>query len=366
MYKSISVFPKSAFAVFIVILLTVGVQGQTSSETKSLGEIARENRERRATSPKASSDKSSRFAELAAEMSSNSEDEYTDKARQLLAKSDFDGLERMASLARGGKSRFPGGVWKLYTFYQAVGAPADEMQAAALKRWAKERPQSVTAQVALAQMYLTIGEKARGSGYADTVSEEGWRVEGQSTDQALTVLKQAASLNEKCPYWYAAMMLVATSQGWSKAKTRALVDESIANEPDFYHVYRLYANYLQPKWYGEPGESVQFAKDISQRLGGDEGEFVYFEIATLLGCNTCGDFSNLPLLSWPRIKEGHAALERLYGTSKLKQNRFAFLAFAYHDKEAAGEAFKSIGDEWEPKVWGRQSTFQSAKQWALQ
>jgi hypothetical protein len=36
---------------------------------------------------------------------------------------DFDGLENMADSARSSKSRFPGGVWKLYEFYQAVSKP---------------------------------------------------------------------------------------------------------------------------------------------------------------------------------------------------------------------------------------------------
>lgn len=197
------------------------------------------------------------------------------------------------------------------------------------------------------------------------MSDEGWRAYGEGSSQALAALNQAAKTGEKCPYYYAAMMQVANSQGWSKKKTHDVMEASYAYEPDFYHVYRFYANYLQPKWYGEPGEAAKFGEEISKRLGGDEGEFVYFEVATLLGCNTCGDSSQLRYLSWPRIKEGYAAMQRRYGTSKLKQNRYAYLAFAYGDKEAAAEAFKSLGDNWDSGVWS-QHTFTVARQWALQ
>jgi hypothetical protein len=83
-----------------------------------------------------------------------------------------------------------------------------------------------------------------------------------------------------------------------------------------------------------------FANSISQQIGGEEGSFVYFEIATVLNCTPCGNAGSPTNLSWPKIKEGYAALERLYCTSNLKLNRFAFLTVKFRDKSAAEDQMK--------------------------
>jgi hypothetical protein len=213
--------------------------------------------------------------------------------------------------------------------------------------------------------YLNYGSKARGSGYADTVTDEGWQLYGDRAELALSALKKAATLADKCPYWYDAMMQVAVAQGWSKSRTKALLEESISFEPSFYHVYRDYANYLQPKWHGAEGEAEAFADTISQRIGGEEGSFLYFEIATVLSCTPCGNAGASARVSWPKIKEGYAALEHLYGTSSLKMNRFAFLAVTFKDKSAAKEVFAQIGNSWDQGVWANRDRFEAAKVWAM-
>jgi hypothetical protein len=293
---------------------------------------------------------------------------------ELLSHHDFDGVEHAADIARSNKSRFPGGPWKLYVFYDTISKPVGGRQAgdadwnahlALLQQWVSRKPQSGTAHIALAQAYLHYGSKARGNGSAGTVTDEGGQSYGGRSQMAFSNLKEAATLPGRCPYWYEAMMQVAIAQGWSKSRTKELVDESISYEPDFYHVYREYANYLQPKWYGKEGEAEAFGNAISQRIGGDEGSFVYFEIATVLNCTPCGNSENIDNLSWPKIKEGYVALERLYGTSPLKRNRFAFLTVKFRDKAAAREVFLQIGDNWDQDVWANRETFEAAKVWAI-
>jgi hypothetical protein len=56
-------------------------------------------------------------------------------------------------------------------------------------------------------------------------------------------------------------------------------------------------------------------------------------------------------MSWPKIKEGYAALGHLYGLSSLKMNRFAYMASAAGDKLAAQAAFAMIGNDWDHQIW---------------
>jgi hypothetical protein len=355
----------------LLLSLSAAFAQTQPDDSRSLGDVARETREH--LKVQEGNPHSARIRELIADMSATDPDDYRGQVNELVSRQDFDGLENAAATARSTKSRFPGGPWKLYVFYDAISKPSSGRQAsdadwnahlAILKRWNSLKPQSTTARIALAQAYLSYGSKARGNGYAETVSDEGWQQYGQRSGVALSTLKEASTLPDKCPYWYEAMMQVAVAEGWSKSRTKALVEESFSFDPSFYHVYREYANYLQPKWYGSEGEAEAFAETISQRIGGEEGSFVYFEIATVLNCTSCGNTANPANLSWPKIKAGYSALEHLYGTSRLKMNRFAFLAVMFRDQSAAKEVFAHIGDSWDQGVWTNRERFEAAKAWA--
>jgi hypothetical protein len=189
-----------------------------------------------------------------------------------LAQKDYDSLERAARKARMAKTRLSRGVWKLYVFYEAVSEPSARGPAteedwtshiATLKSWGSTRPESATARIALAEAYENYADKARGSGYANTVSEDGWKLYGERNELAASTLAEAAKLKEKCPYWYEAVQDLAIAQGWDKSQARKLFEEAAAFEPTYYHYYREYANFLLPKWYGEPGEAEAFAEEVS-------------------------------------------------------------------------------------------------------
>lgn len=374
-------------------------QTDSGDNTRSLGDVARETRALReqnakhaqateltgntqapeATGQARKKDVKAIVAEFSQDnFVNNNEVVYQWHIRELFKKRDFAGLEKAAEDARSTQSRFPGGPWKLYFFYEAVTTPYAsyggagltqagwDMYIGMLKHWAELYPKSVTARIALAQMYLDEGTQARGGDYADEVTEEGWQKLAGGTAQAEAALKEAAALPDKCPYYYVTMLNVALYSGWNKARTRALFEEAVKFEPAFYHYYRLYANYLQPKWYGQPGEMEAFATEIADRIGGDEGNFVYFEISTLAGCGPCGTLDIVQNMSWPRIKDGYAALQRLYGTSKLKMNRFAFLSTAAHDQTAAKAVFTELGENWDQNLWGEDhEKFEAARKWAL-
>jgi len=303
----------------------------------------------------------------------DNEGEYRSQVAAFLVQKDFGQLEQLARDARVGKTRFAGGIWKLNAFYQATSEPivpgandADwEFLIATLKEWAEVRPNSVTPRVALADTYVKYADKARGGGYADTVSETGWKLDDQRLQLAASTLLEAARLKEKCPFWYEVMQQVALGQGWSKPEARELFDRATAFEPSFYHYYREYANFLQPKWYGEPGEAEALADDAYTRVPGPEGKFIYFEIASLLTCQCDSDDSDMQNLSWPKIQEGYTALGQLYGYSVLKRNRYAHMAVEARDKRAAAATFAAIGDDWDHEVWRSDQQFEQAKNWAL-
>jgi hypothetical protein len=313
----------------------------------------------------ASSEKNSSYSQV-------TEEQYQSEVRGSLARREFDRLESEAR-SGGNGDRFPGGAWRLLLFHLAVGGLDEDDKAqdtawkarfALLREWQKAKPQSATPLLALAANYVNYAAIARGSGTADTVSDEGWRLEADRAAMAASALIEAAHLIEKSPYWFEAAQNVALDQGWSKAQSRELFDLAATFEPTYYHYYREYANYLLPKWYGDEGDAEAFAEEVSEHVGGEQGKFMYFEIASQLVCQCLEERPPMPDLSWPRIKEGYAVMGRLYGYTNTKNNRMALMAYVAGDQQAAHEAFSRIGYNAGQHVWKSYDTFEKAKSWA--
>jgi hypothetical protein len=300
--------------------------------------------------------------------------EYQSPIKQYFSEGNYDQLEKTIKEAREGKGRVLGGTWKVLEFYFAIhetflGANPDEsdwkMFFDSLNKWIAVKPESAAARISLAQAYMGYAWRARGNGYASSVTDKGWDLFGERVGLASATLAEAARLKEKCPYWYEGMQTVALAQGWDKSQTRELLEQAVTFEPDYYHFYREHANSLQTKWYGDEGELESFAEEVSDRIGGEKGDILYFEITSLKACQCDAKQTAMQHMSWPRIKRGYAALEQLYGVSSLKRNRFASMAVKAGDKEAAREAIVAIGTEWDKDVWLSSEKFENAKSWTM-
>ena len=205
-------------------------------------------------------------------------DRYKEGTRALFQQEKFEALDKTADAARATKARFPGGFWTIHLIYLALMTPAEgtydasendwTSQLVRLQRWTAQRPDSITARVALAGAQLQYAWRARGGGYADKVTEDGWRVFQQRAGMAAKTLMDASSLPAKCPEWFLTAQLIARAMGQSKEMQTAIFEKAIAFEPDYQYFYRAQAETLMPKWEGEEGEMAVFAGHVADTIGG--------------------------------------------------------------------------------------------------
>ena len=295
---------------------------------------------------------------------------YRNAVAQLLKQEQFDQLDCIANAARGGKTRFSGGAWKLRQLYFGLDTPRPghptqedwQKHFELVERWRKQNPNSITAPIVLAESYISYGWDARGDGYADKVSDSGWKLFSERLERAKSILDQVAPA--KCPDWYVAMLNVARGESWDLSQHLAILNEAIAFEPAYQYYYRIVADYLQPKWSGEEGDPARFAEEQANRVGGDAGDILYFLISEgiLCGCNE----SEFGHFSWPRLQKGYAALEKQYGVSLISVNAIALMASKSGDWEVADTAFKRMGDEWDRDLWANEGWYKHNRDTAAQ
>lgn len=297
--------------------------------------------------------------------------DYRNTIARMLKEEKFETLDCLADRVRSGKERFPGGMWKIHTLYSGLYSPVQYPMHATeedwsnlflrLQRWVTERPKSVTARVALATAYYGYAWDARGNGFANTVSESGWKLFRDRSAEAKRILDEASILPTKCPEWYLSMLMVAQNQGWDMADVRSLYDKASNFEPGYYYYARMLASYLLPRWSGEKGATEKFMQEAADRIGGDQGDILYFQVASYVIENNEED----PYLSWERIEKGFNASEKQYGVSMLNLNLIAYLAsYSRHHGDAfvADKALTRIGEQWDEELWGRKKLFDLAKQ----
>jgi hypothetical protein len=298
-------------------------------------------------------------------------DVYTKTMYSLLKAEEFEKLDCLADAARAHKERFPGGMWKLHAIYNALETPPLHptqedwtSHIDLLQRWVATRPASITARVALAEAYRNYGWDARGSGTSETVSKSGWKLFEERNAKAREILQQADKMSTKCPEWYVAMQGVALAEGWEPSEKQSLLDRAVKFEPAYYYYYRNYVNSILPQWGGKPGEVEGFLEKTADAIGGDEGDVLYFRVASTTVCG-CQNDEKLNL-SWLRIVKGFDAVEKIYGPSMENLNQVAHLAIDFSDAMAAQKAFTRIGDQWSESIWRTSAYFESQKEWAKQ
>jgi hypothetical protein len=309
----------------------------------------------------------------AAEHNLHQVDDYQESIRTLFNIENFEKIDELADQARSTKARMTGGFWQIHLLETALTKPAHgidestesewQLHMDRLQRWVKQRPQSITARVALAGAYLDYGWKARGGGYADQVTEEGWQLFAERSETAGKILAEAFNLPTKDPEWYVMMQDVMRAQQVSKEMKHAMFEKAVAFEPDYYYYYRMEAENLLPKWDGEEGEVALFAAQAADRLGGKRGDMIYYEIAAYVNCSC--DARNQPNgMSWPRIKRGYAAVEEQYGASLANMNQMAKFAAAAGDLDFTHELMTRIGENWDPATWKTRERFETVRSWA--
>ncbi len=275
-------------------------------------------------------------------------------------------LDTLAQQLQQQRSRFKGGAWRLYVLFGTLSSPGSatatdaawKAQIAKLEQWAQLSPTSPTPRIALAQTYLRFAWKARGHGFSNTVTQEGWTLFRERVQSARSTLEQSAAVAENSPHWYLEMQGVALDQQWDRASFDALAERALAHEPGYYYFAVSESNYLLPKWYGKSGDTETYAAEVADRIGGDEGDAVYFQIAAAINC--CNK-TQAPALSWPRVQRGFAATESLYGSTNHERNVMAFLAVRKGDSAAAQQMFARIGSDWSQAVWKSKAAFDTAR-----
>ncbi|GAA4422861.1 hypothetical protein [Bremerella cremea] len=120
---------------------------------------------------------------------------------------------------------------------------------------------------------------ARGGGFANTVTEEGWNVYREEIVKSWEVLEPMLE-QEKIPAeGYTCLIMTGRDLQWEYEDINPLLRKSVVEYPMYHRTFAEEGVARLPRWGGRPADTRNLAKTAADKVGGDDGDMLYAHIA---------------------------------------------------------------------------------------
>ena len=269
----------------------------------------------------------------------------------------YEPVDEMLTYYAANKERIADGRWKL-SFVRAgialaVSHPNWEIAFARIEDWKKRSPNSVAAVFYEYAYWHQYAWDARGGGYANTVTPEGWKLYYERLRKAESVLVASKAYASANPEWYALYLNCALELGWPLDQRLRLFSEAIKKEPYYYETYFAMLRGLLPKWGGSFAQVANLVEEAVKATREQDGESMYARIYWNVAQNEDlgTDLFRDAGASWPRMKKGFEDLQTRYPKSLWTMNNFASFACRARDKETFLKLRPTVAKFLSPAAW---------------
>lgn len=286
------------------------------------------------------------------------------KLEKLFREGRYEELEKVAAAWRRPEARMLDGRWHLFVFYNVLdlsSKASDEMFAEMRRRfeeWRTRRPEAIEPVILLASLECSHAWRARGSGWAHTVGEDGWRLMGERLDKARALLESIHDRRLECPEWTRVMQTVALGQDWPDGKVKSMLAEATAAWPEYWSYYFAEAHRLLPRWGGAPGEWEKYSRSFE----GDLGKELSARIPWAQSWAYTNIFKEADI-PWSQMRDGFEFMVKRYPQSARTKSAYARYALVAEDRETCKRLLDELGDSVSMEIWVSWQNVDIAREW---
>jgi hypothetical protein len=225
-----------------------------------------------------------------------------------------------------------------------------EQHAERLKKWRERSPQSPAPPALLARLYMQWAWVARGNGFAATVGKTEAELFQDRMREARFYCEEAAERADNDPSIYLVRIKVAQAIGESKNEVYELLRKARQAGDYYLSPYEAAAEYLLPRWHGQPGDCEELAVWAKRELGGELGIEAYGRIARMVNCYDLetiyvGGYTESELL------EAGQFMAAKYPESNAAQHFALLTAYVAQDRAAVKKGLEAVTGEFPPYIW---------------
>jgi hypothetical protein len=235
----------------------------------------------------------------------------------------------------------------------------------------KARPDSSILHTYRGTFYTRYAWDARGGGWANTVTDDGWRLFGQRLDVAAKALEKAWELDQTNSDAARAMITVELGQGQGRQRMELWFGRAMTADPDNFDACKAKVYYLEPKWHGSPEAMLEFGRECL-KTGNYRGRLPLIladahEAIAVYNRENPDTYFQRPGV-WPDIRAAYEPYLKAYPKACLERSRYANLACRSEQWETAHQQFGLLGDDAQYAIFGGQNRYdqlrQEAARWA--
>jgi hypothetical protein len=216
-----------------------------------------------------------------------------------------------------------------------------------VESWRAANPKSAGAALLESSYWLQAAWQARGNGFANTVSPEGWQLFKERLKRAAGALAASESDAARNPLWYVEGLEVGLASGEPLAKLFVLYQRGIKAFPEYFPLHFQMVNALQPRWGGSNEAIKAFIEVVVKQSPPNMKAQLYTRLwwyvdqVSELDVNVFRDMG----ASWPRMKSGFESLEANNPKSMWTRSNFASFACRAYDAATYIRLRRELGDQ---------------------
>ncbi len=238
-----------------------------------------------------------------------------------------------------------------------------------VQKWLNLKHDSLTAKLVQARLFIYAGWEVRGSGFANTVTEQGWQAFNDNIAKAEGILVPIADSKDPPPEVYPPLFIVAMAQSWPRERTKPYIDKLLETAPTLSDAHHSLAVMFLRRWGGEFGESEAYAQFVAEKVGAAAGDAEYAKIALCLRPYFGADeFVRSTNFDMERVHRGVSHIAETMPEDSDILNEGFLLAWRQEDTKVAGwylDKLEPYDVQWPTTAWKNRNNYAEAKTWAL-
>jgi hypothetical protein len=220
--------------------------------------------------------------------------------------------------------------------------------------WQKQHPESGTAIVAEADVFLRAAFTARGNDASSKVPAGRWKVFEQGVAAAHEALIRNEEVGKQDPIWYEKMASVMRDRNANRHAYVAMIDEGMRAYPSNLGMANSGLKYMLPRWGGSDEEVVAYIRHVLSNASANDAPIVAANIYYFLLSESYYDGIKLAYLlhiSSAQIEEAMAAQVARF-PDPVNVDAAAVVACSLGDKSRLRPLLAEIGDSPIIDYWG--------------
>lgn len=258
------------------------------------------------------------------------------------ANPNYDLLDRASNELGFSRQKFPTGEYLFEALFYALDDAMETISRSSTgaaqrfaEEWSRAKGDDGYARLMRAVVQYHEAWQARGTGYANTVTPEGWKLFFSKLEEANATLDSSSAKLKETGAWHALKLRLVFAHPKFKNDRMKVVQDATAAWPDYLAVYSIPMAYMHPRWGGTYELMEGVAQLALQKTRTEQGAAMYalvYEDQFRADCDcTLADSK----VDWPTMKQGMRDVESHYAVTPDRLKHFAGMACQMRDRDEA-------------------------------